>query len=483
MAKIILSNLLKDLNNKLENLEQINERQESSILLVKTNLKSISENTTKFNSIVEAKRLQTEKNNIKPVDKHEGRSKSKADLNKTNEGLAKTKTDMSKSHKNLNSNILNKSSTSIAKNNQTLNVSTNKKPIVNTTNTGKSMEKNKSVNKITPIKATSNQSNPSNVKTNITNISAVKKPEKSRNVSKDKKLVASESNKTSSTTKAIPKKETKAPEKKENKLIKKETSNKIPLRQKTPGKINTNSNLKEDNKSTVTTASSKARITTLKENLKPKNESINNNSKVPNLYTSKDVDTKTESGSLSKKGKEKEIEVSVKSSKEELKKEKEVITLIPQPEITKKTEVEAVKTEVINQKVDDTEIKSKVLVEEKVIAKLDTSTLTATNNLPSNTTSNEDANYSYISNATRKVKFINRTLNLTCSRGQTTIFDMLTFSEKNILINSNKTIRKALRQKYKEILLKDVTSNMNEWTTKKFQILDVIKIYLFNCFN
>lgn len=454
MAKLILSNLLKDLNTKFENLEQINDRQNNSILFVKTNEITISQNIAKFNSIMETKKIQLEKNNVKPIDKHEGRSKSKTDLNKTKEGLSKTNTEMSKSHKNLTSNALNKSSTSILKNNQSLNVSTNKPQPAKI---GKSIEKNKSVTKITPVKSPSN-TNISNTKTNITTISAVKKPEKSRNVSKDKKqLVNSESAKTASTTKVVPKQNTKNADKKEVKLTKQETVSKIPLRQKTPGKINTNSNLKEDNKSTVTTASSKARITTLKENLKPNTEN-----KIPAIYSSKDVDTKTDSGSLSKKGKD--VEISVKSSKDQLKIESPKIDIKP-TEVVEKIDVEV--KEIIKEKVIDqttnsnsnTQINNAVPEEKPIVIE--------------DTKENIDVNYNYISDSTRKVKFIVKNFNSMCRRGQTTIFDMLNFSEKTILINSNKTIRKVLRENYKEVLLKDVKIHMDEWTTKKFQILDV----------
>ena len=243
MAKQILINQLEIFNERLQFKEKKSESHELDLKYIYQNKNIIDDQINKFQALVILKQQQAEKNNIKPiqvdkVDHHIGRSKSKNDINRNN--------------------------------NQTLNKSQNKSVTKLTNKTienAKSIEKNKSTTKLKDKEQSTNRNVKNNTTNNSLNLVTNDKNDKnkfsnlSRNVS-NKKIISN--NVTAASSNNI--KSTIVPQNKKAPTV----------RQKTPAKKDFTSikESKDDAKSTVTTASSKARITSLKENLKPNKESI-----------------------------------------------------------------------------------------------------------------------------------------------------------------------------------------------------------------
>lgn len=530
MAKLLLLDLFKQLNSKLEQLEQKDDKQMQSLLFVHTSKKYITDNVNRFNKIIEDKRIQAEQNNLKTLN---NRSKSKNDLSRGN--------DLTKSSRSLvKTNNLNKSVTSLANkskpkdNNLNKSITKNISSNILNKSVNKTLDKNKSVSKMTTQKSNTqlNQTPSTNKSIPKTNISAVNPTTKlntisntnnntsrtGRNVStnkdagkkltpnisnlshtmnntnntnanttKVKNLKANPSHATINTINA--KKEIKPPINK----VSTNTNTKPVVRQKTPGKTLAHNTAKEDNKSIKTTASSKKRISDLKENLKPNSKSNvviypddkdNNVNNKDDNKTEKEISIKSPKAASEKNANaNKETEVNTGNQEDNNNKESNDITESKVDKENKgqdtiennnqsekhddKLETKENKIELKDDK-DDNNDKNKDKEHHSTEQNYNTNKETATSDVKDE--KKEEQREEFISNSTKQHMFINNSLKNLKANSLSTILDFLIFEEKKILVLCNKSIKESMATKLKETYLIEFNKQLEEWKIKKSSI-------------
>lgn len=296
-------------------------------------------------------------------------------------------------------------------------------------------------------------------------------------------------------------------------------SKEISSRQKTPGKnlntkeIKDKKSIKEEVLSSVTSASSKMRINHLKENLMPKkdDEVIIDQTKMINIEENSKVDNVS---SISKEKIDNIISENENLNKEEKVQTKEIINS------NQNIIEENIKTKEANELLDskvsqDISDKEKIENKNEILSNSNTNSNTNINiksNLNQNnvetnksvvsiiekeskfTTELKDTNENekeqvamikdtnlnndeYVSDSTRKIKFINRTLSNLKVKGIQTILSFLTYNEKINISKFNRTIYKINLPLIKNELSEICNNKINEWNSKKQQIISVRYIF------
>lgn len=279
----------------------------------------------------------------------------------------------------------------------------------------------------------------------------------------------------------------------------------INARQKTPGKgnltkdVKDKKSIKEEVLSSVTSASSKMRINHLKENLMPKqnDEVIIDQTKMINI----EDNFKADSVSIVSKEKEKEkYEIQPLESKTE-----NVMNPKVENDSTPLAKMEIEKTSEINNKESSNQITKNEIKEEDIKVEQKShvvETINDNNNINSLTNltiKNNDEilnikkdeilveqkleekekaiesinNEEYISDSTRKIKFIKRKLSNLDKKGIQNISSFLNFNEKMIISKINKKINIINLPLIKSELSEICNLKINEWTSKKQQVLNV----------
>lgn len=282
----------------------------------------------------------------------------------------------------------------------------------------------------------------------------------------------------------------------------------INTRQKTPGKANITKDIKdkksikEEVLSSVTSASSKMRINHLKENLMPKqnDEVLIDQTKMINI----EDNFKADSISIVSKEKEKENEKEkYEIQTMESKTENDLIAKVennPVAKIETESASEVNNNKELNNKITKNEIKEediKVELKNQVVETInDNNNINSLTNITSknndeilNTKKDEILveqkleekekameslnNEEYISDSTRKIKFIKRKLSNLDEKGIQNISSFLNFNEKMIISKINKKINIINLPIIKSELSEICNLKINEWTSKKQQILNV----------